>query len=315
MKVCEKCGAENHDNVYFCTACKIKLGLSQEEQEKKLAEQKEVVEVFKSVGSSKIVLAIILLFVVSIAFSIYGFINLDSIIQNSLSNSYPGYPLEAFSEVKIYAYISAIVGSIPQMMIFIGLIQLYSASKKATDSINTSGLSLIKASSVYNLVIICILAAVSLLTLLPVFLLFLIIEGMCVLGIVYYVKLNKTIDSIKFAANTKTTSIEISTYVIVMNCIIGVFALIGLIFEFTFEPLLGTAIIFLYALLLSNLDSKIKKVRARKAVSAFYKRDSSFYIPTDAPSVCGNEPPLYPMALPKLEQKVEEISFDSENKE
>ncbi|NLB62022.1 MAG: hypothetical protein GX802_06385 [Clostridiales bacterium] len=306
MKICQKCGTENQDHEYYCSVCRVKLGPSLEEQEKKLAKQKEVFEVFKSVGSSKIVLAIILLFIVSIAFSVYGLLNLDETILNV----YPNLPLETFSQTMILTCILAIVFSIPSIMLFIGLIKLYSSSKKATESINTSGLSLIRASSMYNLVLFCILAAFSLTTL-PVFIVFLLIEGMCVLGIVYYAKLNKTIDSIIFAVNTKTTAIEISTYVIVMNYIFVVFALIGFIYAFSIQSLLGAVLTLLCAVLLTYLDSKIKKVRARKAVSAFYNRDSSFYIPTDAPSVCGNEPPLYRMALPKLEKR----NDTSENKE
>ncbi|NLB62021.1 MAG: zinc-ribbon domain-containing protein, partial [Clostridiales bacterium] len=157
MKVCPKCGVPNEDSMNFCSSCRTVLGLSQTQQDEKVQTRKGVLEAFKSVGSSKVMLAIVILFVAIMVFSIIELKNFDSYVNAQFSQSQFGNSQLERQAFKAGAVIGLVIAALPVILMFLWFFLFYASSTKATDSINTGGLSLLRGLSIFYLVIGCIM--------------------------------------------------------------------------------------------------------------------------------------------------------------
>ncbi len=232
------------------------------------------VAAIKKLGSSPLFLILTILFsvsiLVSILSSVFGTNQITALILNVMYEM--GVPSSDLNEVamvmgsgvNVFSIISSILGSIPSILIAIGLWMCYSAaSNKRSPIFKTSGLTMIKVIEIINLVLTCIAALFSLIVLIialiSVFimaggmgfegeaalsmgimvLLFLLIAAIITFSIVFQAKIISTLSNVANSARTNTYIGNASAFVAVILFIYAIMPLLTGIFTIIFVPLLG----------------------------------------------------------------------------
>ena len=227
-----------------------------------------------------------LFLIATITYTVLLLLNLISAFMPSTLSTYADLLYEITYDISVYdtiyaldgsSIIGALIGSIPTILIAIGLWMVYGASKAKKPRVSTGGFTMINAVEIFMMVLISIaLAAVCvilviaslavreassymnsfsyygysgadavlgftgtiLITVCAILILF------CVLAIIYYAKFIGSIRVIKKASNGIVAGKKISLYVIVINFILIGFSVIGLI---------GNLIAFNFMTFLTNL--------------------------------------------------------------
>ena len=227
-----------------------------------------------------------LFLIATITYTVLLLLNLISAFMPSTLSTYADLLYEITYDISVYdtiyaldgsSIIGALIGSIPTILIAIGLWMVYGASKAKKPRVSTGGFTMINAVEIFMMVLISIaLAAVCvilviaslavreassymnsfsyygysgadavlgftgtiLITVCAILILF------CVLAIIYYAKFIGSIRVIKKASNGIVAGKKISLFVIVINFILIGFSVIGLI---------GNLIAFNFMTFLTNL--------------------------------------------------------------
>ena len=186
------------------------------------------------------------LFTVSVLFSVYIMaLGSDSVAQLAVQiMKTAGLNVSVSSGSLLTGFLSAIVASLPSLLIILGLwLTIGSASKKNTDRMSTAGLTIIKVIMIISFVAV-IAAFAAAIVLIVIALLFgadalgfssenaasialalisvLILVGIFVFVIIYYVQIIKTIGAAKSVASLGRPSRRISGFVGVMQFITGI---------------------------------------------------------------------------------------------
>lgn len=280
---CKQCGTENTEGAVFCKNCGINLSAPvQQSAPVYVAPQPDikaprssnpVLNVVKNIAASPLFLVAAIAFSLQILATILSSATAGALLEGAIyellsefggMDFYELYEImETISRIGSAPFvICTIIGLIPSMLICAGLWMTYGAGvSRASDSMKTSGLTMIKVITIIELVwscvvlgvvdillIITIIAAASVeymagaLVALCVFA-FIIINAVVALNIVYYAKIVKSINTVKGTILTGRPSNALSGFVAVWSFIMAGFLIFSLITNFFVSALSMTAFI------------------------------------------------------------------------
>lgn len=140
---------------------------------------------------------------------------------------------------------SALVGQIPAILIAVGLWMLFASARNRTgEPLKTSGLTIIKAVAIFNIVMVSLAALLLLVALfllmaalasyedavVPVFVVLIVLmAAVFALAILFYVKLAMTIQTMQDSIRTGNAADRVSAYVAVISILGGVGSLLGIL--------------------------------------------------------------------------------------
>lgn len=263
---CPKCGYQNAEGAAFCQKCGTQLSPVSSAQpypqpiagsapQRNGASVRNVpagIAVLEKVCTGPLILVAVIAFT---AATVFNLISSISSASGSLDYFYQMAAMMGMARSFGNLYYAsqgaitflAVIGSLPNILIVAGLWIAYaSVANKQYAGMKTSGLTLIKVILIINLVCICIFfAAVEVVLLAAIVNLANSYYGSSVVGplvgvmigiaialvllILYYVKAVKTINTIKFTAQSGNPSDAVSIYVAVMAFIAGGFALLSIV--------------------------------------------------------------------------------------
>lgn len=315
MKFCQKCGVPNPDTANYCGACKTVLEQSQEQVSNKERARLAMLNAYKSIGSSGIMLALVVCYVLMLIASIPLIFNVDDMASmfREIARESIGSVPRGDSVFMIIAFTIGVIELLHTALMLTGYAMLYNDSLKATDSIYTRGLNYIKGIATLGLVCSYLFAALGVLTIFISIIDFIIVEIVILPVILYFRKLISTLDSIQYSASTLTPSLEVSTYVIVINYVIAALAFISLPYNLTILSLISTVIFILNAVLFSVIKRKIESVQLGLSYAMREKITASTYSVVDANSIPDAKPSVSPTIKKPITIKMaHEIDMDSE---
>lgn len=259
---CPNCGFQNADGVSCCQNCSTALTAQQGYQQQNnqpyqsyaqpnvygatIRSTHPVINAVKNKGASVMFLVAVIAFS---AAGLFGFLNsisgtsgifgyLYRLVSMLDMEDFIGDIYFAANGVSVF---SAVIGMIPTILLGVGMWMTYaSAANRRESGMKTAGLTIIKVISIINLVFMCIVLAIAEIILLiavvnvsnsffgtseVVGLLIGAMIGVLIgmtLMILYYVKLVKTINTMKMTITTGTPSDNVSAYVAVIAIIGGV---------------------------------------------------------------------------------------------
>jgi len=300
---CAQCGTQNPDNNAFCEQCGAKI---QEQQSFEPVYTKPVyrvrqlsshpvINVLKKIAGSPLFLAAVIAFSVQVLFAVINSVNDGSKIHEYayvVLNAFAAYiPREVYNVISEMIYSSdvagifiAIICQIPSMVLCAGLWILYASAKdRRYDGMKTAGITIIKVTSVINLIGTCIgAAAVELLLVLmamlymnlgiqeaevlAVYMLVLAVFGI-VAGVILIFYDAKIIQSINRAKNTALTGVfskKASVFVGVYSFIIAFLNIITMVTDMTFVNVMfclaTIAELVCFALVIFKYNESMKEV-------------------------------------------------------
>lgn len=240
MKYCSKCGNQIGDEISFCSRCGAMVG-----QVHKVQSGNPVIDAIKKLGSSPLFLTAVIAYTIAIILSpissalVSGspaFMSYIYQMEEIFGSDY--YPLYYFMNSSegavlrtIVTLITTFIEMIPVILIATGLwIIFISARDRKSDRIRTTGFTIIKVIIIISLVFLCLWLAVAELFLLIAFVIaannyygasvvsvfgvLMVIIPLCfTIGIVYYVKVIKTLNTVKRAATTAVPCERVSRFV------------------------------------------------------------------------------------------------------
>ncbi|MBQ9375823.1 MAG: zinc ribbon domain-containing protein [Ruminococcus sp.] len=248
--ICNKCGYNNYDNSRFCTACGSNLT------------DNSVFSIVKSFGKSPLFLVATIAYTATLLLNlVYAFTNTWSLslqlFNGSMYMPYPReYAYEIASAIDKAVPIGIVLGTIPAIIMCIGMWLVYgSALNRQTPYVKTTGLTMVnvilKIDFIFTLIILSLLEILLLIgtiitsnyssnspysydsmylgITIGLILSFFLIAGIIVFLVFYYVKAIKTVNSIKYSAQTGLPCDKISMFVAVISIITGAFDIISIL--------------------------------------------------------------------------------------
>ncbi len=244
--ICPKCGREIPDG----TICPCSSGL---------LSSNPTLQVIKSIGSSPLFLAAVLLHTLSAVFSIIIAFNPSAAavdVQRFLYDMGMDPELLQYVNGGTTSVVSVIASSIVTLLVTLALWLLYATCRnRQTGNISTGGLTILKVITMLGIIGLCIVA----LTLVAsgIFLLigsadesslygrgfaiigaaFFVAALVFILMIFYQISLYRALSLVKKASLTGMPNNRVSGFLIVMLWIVGIFSIIGGLVELFFNPL------------------------------------------------------------------------------
>lgn len=200
----------------------------------------------RSLASSPLFLVAAITFSVSLVLTLIGNVQLSStafrqawtFLQN-YGADVPEIPAGIETAMSTSRITSALSGMIPSIVIGVGLWMTYAAAKRKNDKLLGSGLTVLRVMSIIELVLLCVGAGIVLLVmmiiaavfgfsaadagnetativLMVVAIAFAVLAAVFVLFIVFYVKVRKTIDTVRESLRSGVASDKVSTFVAVI---------------------------------------------------------------------------------------------------
>lgn len=200
----------------------------------------------RSLASSPLFLVAAIAFSVSLVLTLIGNVQLSgtafrqawAFLQN-YGADVPEIPAGIETAMSTSRITSAISGMIPSIVIGVGLWMTYAAAKRKNDKLLGSGLTVLRVMSIIELVLLCVGAGIVLLVLMiiaavfgfsaadagnetativlmVVAIAFAVLAAVFVLFIVFYVKVRKTIDTVRESLRSGVASDKVSTFVAVI---------------------------------------------------------------------------------------------------
>ena len=280
---CKQCGTENAEGSAFCKNCGINLSAPVQPAPvyaaptpavKPPLSSNPVLNAVKKIASSPLFLVAVIALSVQILASIIGAAAggaiLRELIYSVLYELGGNIPYEVYDVLDKIAMVGSgpvvvgtIIGLIPTILICVGLWLTYaSAASRASDTMKTSGLTMIKVISIIQLVSTCIwFAIIEILLMLIVIavgaadvyeagiiiaiLIFMVIlfAAAFVLEIIYLAKIIKSINTAKKTIATAVPSDKVSSFVAVMNFISAAGFIFSLITSFISSAAAMTSLI------------------------------------------------------------------------
>lgn len=256
MKFCSKCGGHINEGISFCPHCGTKLAVTYQESihhqpyEPSPYTQPSLppaVEALRKLGASPLFLAAIILYALSALFSFFSSVSDSSGIMgfiyriaSMLDAEYAIYSYmdEIYSIASVGSIISSLIGMIPAILVWIGLLLVYKACRNPKgNTISLVGFNVLKVLKILGFVFSCIgfflvefILLIALIASASTFsgsetegillAAMAIILVAAVISIIYYIKLLKSLDSAKYTILTGTPDCRASRFVGVM-CFIG----------------------------------------------------------------------------------------------
>lgn len=210
------------------------------------------------------------------------------------------------SSISAGSVVGTLIGSIPTILAAIGMWMAFGASKTRNPRVSTGGFTMISATLIINMVLMCILLALCVVLLIvasiavseamsyassfsyygysgvdtavgygitAIIIVFAILFAYLIMTIIYYAKAVGTVRTIKKAANGIVAGKKISLYVIVINFILAGCSLIGLIVNLlsfsilsVLSSLLSVVFYILITIPLIQLRGKLSNITAESAM-------------------------------------------------
>lgn len=258
--ICSHCGQQNRDGSAFCVYCGTAFQPAQPMPVQPVQPQPPygyapvqprhpVIEAVRSVAASPLYLVAVIAFTVALVFSVLGAGESASAMYDMLGELsmdmdmgefMPDYASSAYS---VGAAVGGIFGSIPNILLVVGLWMIYAAAKKNEPGISSGGFTLVWVMQVIGLVGVCVAAGLVALVLLIA----LLVSGLSVVdipdadgtialvliavvavlfaaimafAIVYRVKTMKMVGAVRQTLSTGIPSDKISMLVVVL-CFAG----------------------------------------------------------------------------------------------
>ncbi len=302
--ICSHCGFQCAEGAAYCPCCGAALQASPQPQPQPsygYVPRHPVIEAVRSVATSTLFLVAVIAFTVALVFSILGTGESTSAMYDMLGELsmdmdmgefMPEYTSTAYS---VGSVIGGVFGSIPTILLVVGLWMIYGAAKKNEPTMATGGLTLVWVMQIISLVGVCILTGLLALVLLIVFLigglsvadipdmegtialvviaiLAAVLAAVMALVIVYQVKVMKMVNAARQTLTTGIPSEKISTLVVVFCFVSGGFSALSA---------LGSLVSLSVMTALSTAASAVASILF--AVVAIQYRDTMRRLMTPAP--------------------------------
>ncbi len=281
---CKNCGSQNQDNDLFCHQCGMKLTqnninnmhIVQNEQIANGDILQQEICTYISLCKSPLSFIAVIIFSAALLLNIIGLLLLLGDINNAFNvlDSLPGNFISFsnyFSDYITRIVIGALIARIPNMLVITGLwLNFVYVMKTAGSYVKTTGLTIIKTSLIIKLICACIICAFIGLILLVASgyddnVVMIILAAIIIMAgnIFYYIKLIKTINSMKIVASAGKSSYGVSVYAAVITFIIGFFTLLYVFvpfinIAFRISYLCNSAAYVMFGILIFIYRSKIK---------------------------------------------------------
>lgn len=259
--ICPKCGRNIPDG----STCPCSFG-------QPVLSSNPAVNTLKTLGSSPLFLVLCILFTLVPVMSILGAAMMGSNLYDMLYlfmqlDLDPGIYYPMLSAIDSISLPSAILGSIPSILVAVAVWMTYASCRNAqSGNVSTAGLTICKVLTIIQMVFVCLGAAALALGLVVLMIagvselssydayygdgmaqagmavvtvLFLIAAAVFALLIIYEICVVKTINRIKATATTGTPDNRIPNYLIVMNYIIAVGSVLAGLANLFTSPAMG----------------------------------------------------------------------------
>lgn len=273
MKYCQSCGSQHDENARFCSRCGGNFEnnqppvynqvdpnsyqgqttqnsyYAQPNQSKPILSQNPVLNKVKGLATTPLFLVSIIIYTVLVFTRLVTVIASMPLMRTIFRNNY-NYHLNSFVRTDLFVpmmsimqrvfIVYSVLAFIPCILICIGLWMFYSSSS-TYENRSTSGLTLIKISTIINLVTIVAIPLIIIFVFMisganrefPIrglFVYLIIISVVYVLPVMYYFSIFKTIDQIRGTIITGIPTDKISVFLVVMNYIVAGIGIISILF-------------------------------------------------------------------------------------
>ena len=265
MKYCQNCGVPLDDNARFCIECGApspeKSTVAQSYAPVQLLSSNRVLDTVRGCAKSPLFLVAIIAFSLTIILSIIASISTGSSMSIS-AGMYGDMQVDMSGFYLVVAIISAVIGSAPSVLVAVCMWMTYGSAAGKKERMSTAGLSILRIMMLIMLIMMCVCAGMFLIVFLIFAIIFIMVPDLsyfdfssnipgldpqmpeavfaimlvvafvmvalfCTLGIIYYVKILKTVTSIRDTIKTGKIVGKVSSFVAVMAIVVGAFFIFG----------------------------------------------------------------------------------------
>ena len=348
--ICSHCRFTCADGAAYCPCCGTALQAPPPVQPQPpygYVPRHPVIEAVRSVILSKVFLVALIALTAAVCLNILGSTETASTVTDFITEMQTemGMGMDMGTDATLPEYTDALTsvasvfgtigGSVPNVLLLVGLWMTYASAKKYQSGISTAGLTLVWVMQIIGLVGICIAAAVlALIFMLAglgafvepdvapyialIAVLTVLLGGLMALVIVYQVKVMKMVNAVRQTLTTGVPADKISMLVVVMCYIGGVFSAVSALGTilltglFTGLATAASAVASItFALTAQRYRDTMRQMMAPPPPTNFYPQAGTVY----SGSACDGQPVYVPQNDPYVTADIPAVQppFDGDN--